>query len=81
MGNGLISRVFSLSPNGATVGFENLMAGESLLRSVRTEAEINIEGIALRVGGLTGQPVHNDLLKECVSQLKRDLRIFVLKNF
>jgi hypothetical protein len=38
--NGLVERRFRLSPNAATVGFENLMTGESLLRGVKPEAAV-----------------------------------------
>jgi hypothetical protein len=34
MDNGLIRRVFRLGPNVATVAFDNLMTGESMLRAV-----------------------------------------------
>ena len=39
--NGVISRTFSLTPNGATVGLGLLANNESYLRSVRPEVEIN----------------------------------------
>lgn len=61
MENGLVRRVIRLAPNAATVSFENLMTGESIIRSVRPEAELVIEGETFPVGGLTGQPVHNYL--------------------
>ncbi len=54
--NGLIARKFRLSPNAATVAFDNLMTGESLIRGVKPEAEVVIDGDTLRIGGLQGQP-------------------------
>lgn len=59
--NGLIERIFQ---DGTTVRLNNLMTGEGMLRSVRPEAEIEINHIKIPVGGLTGQPVHNYLLPE-----------------
>lgn len=59
--NGLIERVFK---GGTTVRLNNLMTGEGMLRSVRPEAEIEINHIQIPIGGLTGQPVHNYLLPE-----------------
>jgi hypothetical protein len=59
--NGLVRRVIRLAPNAATIGFENLMTGESILRSVRPEAEVTIDGAVYPVGGLEGQPAHNYL--------------------
>ncbi len=40
MNNGLIRRTWRLGPNGATVGFENLMTGETILRGVKPEARL-----------------------------------------
>lgn len=70
--NGLISRTFSLSPDGATTGFSNLMTGNELIRAIKPEAILTINGNALRVGGLTGQPVKNYLTKEWIASLKSD---------
>ena len=54
--NGLISRTFKLAPECATVGFENLMTGETLLRAVEPEGFLTIDGMKIPVGGLAGQP-------------------------
>jgi hypothetical protein len=59
--NGLVRRVFKLSPDAATVAVDDLMTGESVLRSVRPEAEVWLDGKKFDVGGLNGQPVHNYL--------------------
>lgn len=69
LSNGLIRRTFRIAPNAATVGFDNLMTGESLLRGVKPEAEITIDGIAYPVGGLEGQPNYAYLLPEWIGQL------------
>lgn len=76
--NGLISRKFSLEPDGATIGFQNLMNGESLLRSIRAEAELVINNEKITIGGLTGQPIHNYLLEEWIPDLKPDSGSFHL---
>ena len=55
--NGLVSRSFSTSPGGATIGFENIMAGKELLRAVKPEAVLGLNGKQYKVGGLSGQPV------------------------
>lgn len=54
--NGLISRVFRITPNVATVDFINQMTGESLLRAVSNEGVLTIEGQEYPLGGLDGQP-------------------------
>lgn len=81
LSNGLISRSFSIKPNGATIEFKHLQTGESFLRSVRPEAEISIDGLRLQVGGLTGQPIHNYLLPEWIDQMKVDPSSFKLVDF
>ena len=50
--NGVISRTFSLTPNGATVGLDLLANNESYLRSVRPEAEVEINGIKFSIGDI-----------------------------
>ena len=81
LANGLIARTFSLSPNGATIGFENLQCAESLIRSVRAEARLTINDISIEIGGLSGQPIQNYLLDDWIAQLKRKPASFKLVNF
>lgn len=71
--NGLIERVFK---EGTTVRLNNLMTGEGMLRSVRPEAEIEINHIQIPIGGLTGQPVHNYLLPEWLDVMTPDSMAF-----
>jgi hypothetical protein len=59
MANGLIRRVWRLSPDAATFAFDALMTGASLIRGVKPEAELELDGHHYDVGGLVGQ-------KECV---------------
>jgi len=54
--NGLIRRTFRIAPNAATVGLDNLMTGEAMVRAVKPEAELEIDGKKYPVGGLVGQP-------------------------
>src|SRR5450432_4654510 len=50
--NGLIKRTFRLSPNVACTGYKNLSNGQQLLRAVKPEAKITINGVPYNVGGL-----------------------------
>jgi len=59
--NGLVRRVIRLAPNAATVSFENLMTGESIIRAVRPEARVVLDGVSYEIGGLGGQPVQSFL--------------------
>ena len=52
LANGLISRSFRLAPNAATVGLDNLVTGEAILRGVKPEAILDIDGKRYDVGGL-----------------------------
>jgi hypothetical protein len=69
LANGLLHRSIVLLPNAATVAFDNLMTGQSELRSVRPEAMVTINGVAYPVGGLEGQPIHNYLRPEWIEHL------------
>jgi hypothetical protein len=69
LANGLVRRTIRLRPDAATVAFDNLMTGESLLRSVRPEAEVKLDGVAFEVGGLAGQPVDNYLSPSWLDKL------------
>ena len=68
--NGLVRRVIHLTPNAATVAYDNLMTGESVIRSVRPEARVELDGAKYDVGGLVGQPIHNYLDATWVDSLK-----------
>ncbi len=81
LSNGLVSRMFAVKPNGATIGLEQLRTGESFLRSVRPEAEVQIDGLTFQVGGLTGQPIHNYLLPEWLPAMKANPASFKLTGY
>jgi hypothetical protein len=73
-----MARVFSITPNAATVAIENLMTGNSELRAVRPEAEMTINGVPYVIGGLVGQPVQNYLTEDFLSEMKADNTAFQL---
>ena len=70
--NGLIRRTFRTAPNAATVGFDNLVSGEAIIRGVKPEASVTIDGQRHDVGGLTGQPNYAYLLPEWLDNMKSD---------
>jgi len=72
MDNGLIRRTFRLQPNAATVALDNLMTGESMLRGVKPEASLTIDGMSFDIGGLRGQPNYAYLLDEWKDALTFD---------
>ena len=81
LSNGIVARTFTLSPNGATVGLDLLPENESFIRSVRPEAEIEIDGMMFSVGGLAGQPIHNYLLPAWLKEMKSDPSAFSLVDY
>ncbi len=72
LSNGLIARTFRVAPNGATVGFDNLMTGEALLRGVKPEARVTVNGTEPKVGGLAGQKNYAYLTPEWIDGLTND---------
>ena len=70
LSNGLLRRTFRITPNTATVGLDNLASGESLLRGVKPEAVIVLDGQRIEVGGLKGQPNYAFLRKDWIDMLK-----------
>jgi len=58
LSNGLVRRVFRVGPGFSTVGYDNLATGESLIRAIRPDARVVIDGREHVIGGMTGQPNH-----------------------
>ena len=56
LSNGLISRCFVTTPNFATINCSNLVTESSLLRGIKPEATLVVDGQQYAVGGLLGQP-------------------------
>ena len=67
--NGLIERTWRLEPNAATVRFDNRITGESMLRGVKPEAEIQLNGKWYAIGGLAGQPDYAYLRPEWLDKM------------
>jgi hypothetical protein len=79
--NGLIRRTFLLAPNVATIAFDNRMTGASLLRGVKPEALLRLDGKDFKVGGLKGQPNYAYLLPEWVARLTNSPSAFRFVGF
>jgi hypothetical protein len=70
--NGLIRRTIQIRPDAATVAFDDLRTGASLLRGVKPEAEVVIDGRTWKVGGLLGQPDYAYLTDAWRAALRQD---------
>lgn len=69
LSNGLIRRTIRIQPNAGTVALDDLGRDESLLRGVKPEASITLNGKSFDVGGLTGQPNFAYLTQQWIEQM------------
>jgi hypothetical protein len=79
--NGLIRRAFRIAPNAATVACDNLMTGASMLRAVKPEAILEIDGKTYPVGGLIGQPDLAYLRSDWIDAMRSDPQAFRFTGF
>ncbi|MHA1731106.1 MAG: alpha-galactosidase [Promethearchaeota archaeon] len=81
LSNGLIRRVFRVRPNGCTVAFDNLVTGEPVIRGVKPEAVVELDGNRYNVGGLVGQVEYAYLRPEWVDSFTAEPGAFSLADF
>ena len=81
LNNGLLRRVIRLQPSAATIALDNLVSGESLLRGVKPEAVLELDGKRVDIGGLKGQPNYAFLKPEWIGQLRADPAAFRLVGY
>ena len=79
--NGLIARVFRLTPNLATIDYVNQMTGESLVRSVSNEGVLTIDGKNYPIGGLSKQKEYGYTLMKWIDELTAAENSFMIENF
>lgn len=68
--NGWVKRVFRVAPNVACTDYRNMSNGQQLLRAVKAEARISINGKEYNVGGLYGQKENAYLRTEWVDNFQ-----------
>jgi len=66
MSNGLIERVFRITPDVACISYKNQTTGLQMLRAINPEAVVTIDMIAYPLGGLNGQKERGYLKDEWV---------------
>ena len=69
--NGLLKRTFRLTPDLACTDFKNMTNGQQLLRAVKPEARVILNGRNYNIGGLYGQKENAYVLPGMVDQLTR----------
>ncbi len=74
--NGLVQRKIRIAPNAATIEFKNKVTGETMLRSIKPEAEITLNGQVYAVGGLQGLKEHGYVLEEWIDELTSNVNAF-----
>ena len=79
--NGLIQRTFVTSPNFATVDYTNQITGSSLLRGIKSEAMLTINGHQFEVGGLKGQPDYAYLDWDWIANLTSVRNAFQFREY
>ncbi|MGN6493827.1 MAG: alpha-galactosidase, partial [Agriterribacter sp.] len=78
--NGLLKRVFRIMPNVACYDFTNLSNGQQLMRAVKAEARLTIDGKDYNVGGLYGQKEKAYVLPAWLEQFSDSSNDFHLTN-
>jgi hypothetical protein len=81
LSNSLISRTLRLRPNAATVAYDNLITGESILRGLKPEAIIELDGQKYEVGGLQGQIEYAYLQAGTIDSLSNNPDSFQFSNY
>lgn len=81
LANAMVSRIFRVTPNLATVDIQNNMTGESLMRAVSSEGSIRIDGKQWTLGGLMGQPERGYLCAEWIEQMTTLPNSFLVEDF
>jgi hypothetical protein len=76
LSNGLLRRTIRLTPNAATVEYDNPATGQTILRAVKPEAEVTINGRKWAIGGLAGQSCQNYLSPAMLDGMVADSEAF-----
>ncbi|WP_300599869.1 alpha-galactosidase [Niabella sp.] len=79
--NGLVQRRFRLQPNLVCIDYKNKINNQQLLRSVKAEARVTINGKSYNVGGLYGQKENAYLLPAWVDRLKKGAADFEFVSY
>ena len=79
--NGLVRRSFKVSPNFACYDFQNMATGQQLLRAIRPEAKLTIDGKEYNVGGVVGQQEKAYLQQEWMKGFKAGAGDFIFAGY
>ena len=79
--NGLVKRTFRLQPNVACIEYKNISNGQQLLRAIKPEASLIINGKNYNIGGLYGQKENAYLLPGWVDDLTSNKNDFQFQSY
>jgi len=79
--NGLVKRVFRVSPNVACYDYINLTTGQQLIRGIRPEAKITVNGKEYAIGGLRGQKENAYFLPEWFKNMSTGPEDFIYEGY
>ncbi len=79
--NGLVSRTFRVDPYFGCYSFKNLMTGKEMLRAIRPEAIITINGKHYQIGGVQGQFEYAYLKTDWMKKFTDDTAAFQFSHF
>lgn len=79
--NGLLKRIFRISPNVACTDYTNLSTGKQLLRALREEARLTINGKIYHIGGLSGQQQKAYLKPDWLDDFKANANDFIYTGY
>ncbi|HMG92638.1 MAG TPA: hypothetical protein VK589_21420 [Chryseolinea sp.] len=79
--NGLLKRTFRIAPNIACIDYRNMTSGQQLLRAVKSEARVKLNGVEYSVGGLHGQKEQAYLIPSWVDEFKKGPNDFRFVSF
>ncbi|OYU65999.1 MAG: alpha-galactosidase [Cytophagaceae bacterium BCCC1] len=79
--NGLLKRQFVIGQNLACFDYVNLTNNQQLLRAIKPEARIKIDGTEYNIGGLLGQTEQAYLQTDWIQKLKKGKSDFIFKNY
>ena len=79
--NGLVRRSFRVAPNFACHDFQNMATSQQLLRAIRPEAKLIIDGKAYNVGGVIGQQEKAYLQQEWMKGFKAGADDFMFVGY
>lgn len=81
MTNGLVNRTFRIHPYFACYSFKNLMTNKEMLRAIRPEAQVAINGKPYNIGGVDGQFEYAYLKHDWMKKFTHDTAAFHFTRF